>query len=173
MLVDYFAKDIGIVFCALLLGVHLGKYVFDYNGCLVISIVVTFLAFLFLLMFRTSEYKFRKHSSLVKSVKTIFNDKLTRSFLFTQLIAYIAYGIVFDLMMLILTEFIGFNASFSAIFIMICNMFGTIFSFIFSKFSKTYSVRLSAFIKYGTRAIVYLLAFFSGNSMIFIFTIIG
>jgi hypothetical protein len=51
-------------------------------------------------------------------------------------------------------------------------MLGTIFSFLFSKISKPYSVALSAFIKYGTRSIVYLIAFMSHSTIIFIFAII-
>ena len=105
-------------------------------------------------------------------MKSIFTDKLNRLFLGNEFICIISYGIVFDLMMLILTNYIHFDASYASIFIIGCNMLGTIFSFMFSKVSKGYSVGLSAFIKYGTRGIVYLIAFFSNSIIIFIFAII-
>ena len=172
MLIEYFTKDMGIILCGLLLGVSFSNYVFDYNTCLLISMISTSIACIFLFSYKSSEDKYRKNISLKKSIKSIFNDKVNRSFLCAQLVAYIAYGTVFDLMMLILTNFISFDASFAAIFIIGCNMLGTIFSFIFSKVSKTYSVALSAFIKYGTRSIIYLVAFFSHSTVIFIFAII-
>ena len=172
MLIEYFAKDIGIVLCGLLLGVSIGNYIFNYDTCLLISLVATFISCLFLFTYKSSEDEYRKNISLKKSVKSIFSEKVNRVFLFNQLVCYIAYGMIFDLMMLILTNYISFDASFAAVFIIGCNMLGTIFSFIFSKFSKEYSVALSAFIKYGTRGIIYYFAFFSHNPVVFIFTII-
>lgn len=172
MLIEYFTKDLGIVLCGLLLGHTIGNHIFNYNSCLLVSLVTTFISFLFLLSYKSSEDEYRKNISLSKSTKAIFKDKVNRVFLFNQLICYIAYGIVFDLMMLILTGYISFDASFAAIFIIGCNMLGTIFSFIFSKFSKSYSVALSAFIKYGTRAVIYFYAFTSHEPVVFIFTII-
>ena len=74
-------------------------------------------------------------------------------------------------MMLILTNYIGFEVSYASIFIIVANMFATIFSYIFSKVSKNYSVALSAFIKYGTRAIIYIIAFKINTIFMFIFTI--
>ena len=104
-------------------------------------------------------------------MKSILSSKINRVFLANQVVCYIAYGTIFDLMMLILTNYIGFEVSYASIFIIVSNMFGTIFSYIFSKISKNYSVALSAFIKYGTRAIVYIIAFKLNIPIVFIFSI--
>ncbi len=172
MLIEYFSKDIGIILCGLLLGVSFGKLIFSYNECLFISLIATIAALIFVLSYKSSEDKFRKNISFKKSFKAIFSSKLNNVYLTNQLICYIAYGIVFDLMMLILTSYIGFSASFASIFIIVSNMFGTIFSYIFSKISRSYSVKLSAFIKYGTRAIFYIIAFIINKPLVYIATII-
>lgn len=171
MLVDYFFKDIGVVACGLLFGVSLGKYVFDYNWCLIISIVAALFAFLFLIPLK-SHQKNKKSTSLKKSLNSIFSNRINRGYLIKELIGYIAYGIVFDLMMLILTNYIGFDVTFTSIFIIVSNMFGTVFSFVVSKFSKNYSVSLSAIIKYGTRSLVFFIAFLLNKNIVFIFAII-
>ena len=75
-------------------------------------------------------------------------------------------------MMLILMNYIGFDVKFTSIFIIISNMFGTLFSFLLSKFSKDYSISLSCFIKYGTRAIVFFIAFLINKNFVFIFAIV-
>ena len=171
MLVDYFFKDIGIVSCGLLIGVSLGNYVFDYDGCLIVSIISALFAFLFLMPLH-SHQRNKKSTSLMKSLKAIFNNKINRGYLIQELIGYIAYGIVFDLMMLILINYIGFNVTFTSIFIIVSNMFGTIFAFLFSKVSKKYSISLSSLIKFGTRGIVFFLAFLINKNIMFIFAII-
>ena len=42
--VEYFSKDAGIIICGLLIGISFGKYVFDYNGCLIISLISTIIS---------------------------------------------------------------------------------------------------------------------------------
>lgn len=172
LLIDYLFKDIGVVACGLLLGVSLGNYVFDYYGCLIISAICSLLSMFFLLFQKSNEENFKKSDSFIISIKEIFKSKVNSVFLSNQLLGYIAYGTIFDLMMLILTNYIGFDVAFTSIFIIVSNMFGTFFSFIFSKISKKYSVSLSAFIKYGTRGIIYLIAFLINKNIMFIFAII-
>ena len=172
MLIEYFFKDIGIILCGLLLGVSLGKYVFNYNTCLLITIITTIIPCIILFMFKSTEDKIKRPPSLLESTKSIFSSKINRVFLFNQIICYMAYGVVFDLMMLILTNYVGFSVSYASIFIIISNALGTVFSYIFSKISKNYSVALSAFIKYGTRAIIYIIAFKINTSFMFVFTLV-
>ncbi len=172
MLIEYVFKDIGIVLCGLLIGRHIGKLLFDYNSCIILSMASSIISCLFLLSYKSSEENIKKRISLSESMKSIMSSKVNRVFLINQIVCYISYGIVFDLMMLILTNFVGFEVSYAGLFIIGANMFGTFFSFLFSKISKDYSVGLSAFIKYGTRAIVYLIAFKINNAIVYIFAII-
>lgn len=172
MLIDYVFKDVGIVFCGLMIGVSLGEFVFDYNWCLIISILASLISFLLIMPYKGSEERFKKPDSLKASLKDIFYNKINRTFLCSQVVCYISYGIVFDLMMLILTNYLGFDVTFTSIFIIVSNLFGTIFSFLFSKTSSSYSVALSAVIKYGSRAIFYILAFLMNKNILFIFAII-
>ena len=171
MLIDYFFTDAGVVVCGLLLGVSIGNYIFDYNGCLVVSIVCALFGLLFLIPVN-SHQKIKKSKSFKKSIKEIFTSRINRIFLYTELFGYIAFGIVFDLMMLILTNYIGFSVTFTSIFIIVSNMLATIFSYIFSKFSNGYSISLSSLIKYGSRVVVYIIAIVFNNNLLFIFAII-
>lgn len=172
MLVEYLFKDVGVIGCGLLFGVSLGKFVFDYDWCLIITIISGLLAFLFLINLDSHQHKNVKSNTLKKSLKQIFENKINRVFFYSELFGYIAYGIIFDLVMIILTSYLNFNVTLASVFIIVSNMLGTIFSFAFSKFSKDYSVSLSAFIKYGTRILVYIIAFIINKNIMFIFAII-
>ena len=171
-LIEYFSKDIGIVLCGLLLGVSIGKFIFDYNTCLLISLISSLASCVFLIIYKEKDTHNHKPITLFNSMKEIFTSKINNIFLVNQLIINISYGIVFDLMMLILTNYIGFEVAFTSVFIIVCNMLGTIASSIFSKIGKDYSIRKSALIKFGVRSLGYLIAFLLNTRGVFIAAII-
>ena len=172
-LIEYFSKDIGIVSCGLLIGVAIGKYTFDYDTCLMLAILTSFISSILLFLYKSNEYHSKKKpSSLISSLKRLLSNKINAIFLTNQMIIYIAYGIVFDLMMLILTNYINFEVSFASVFIIVCNMFGTIFSAILSKPSKKMSITVSTLIKYGIRAFCYILAYIFGSVHLLIVAVV-
>ena len=84
----------------------------------------------------------------------------------------ISYGIVFDLIMIILTTYIGFDVAFTSVFIIVCNMLGTVLSAVFNKYSSNYSIGVSSLIKFGIRAIGYIVAFLVNTRLWFIIAIV-
>ena len=171
-IINYFGKDIGIVGCGLLMGFTIGKYVFDYNTCLLIATISAIIGLFYLVKFKSSQDLAKNPSTLFGQFKDIFSLKLNRIFLYNQLIMNISYGIVFDLIMIILTTYIGFNIAFTSVFIIVCNMLGTVASAILNKYSKNYSIGLSSVIKFGFRAISYIVAFALNTKMSFIIAIV-
>lgn len=172
-LIEYIAKDVGIISCGLLIGVSIGKYIFNYNTCLIIALVSCILSAFVLLFFNGEETHNRKEKlTLKKSFKEIFSSKLNRIFLYNQLIINISYAIVFDLMMIILTGFIKFEVSFASIFIIVCNVVANIINILINKYGKNMSIKISAIVKFGTRTLGYLIAFVLNNYIGFIIAIV-
>lgn len=171
-LVDYVSRDAGIITCGLLIGVVVGNRVFDYDSCLFLSLITCMLSGIFLLLVRSENiHNKRKGITLMKSIKRIFASKKIDWFLSSQLLVNISYGIIFDLIMLILTGYINLQISFASIFIIVCNIIGSLACLFFNKKGKNYSVKKSAWIKFGTRGITYLLAFITNNMIVFIISI--
>lgn len=170
-LIEYFGRDIGIVSCGLLIGVSLGKFVFNYDTCLLIATFTSLIPVIFLLMYDHKE-KHKKIESLKKSVKELLSNKINNVFLINQLIINISYGIVFDLMMLILTNYVSFEVSLASVFIIVCNVLGSIFAAIFNKYGKNLSIGISSIIKFGSRTLGYLIAFTMNNTISFIIAIV-
>ncbi len=75
-------------------------------------------------------------------------------------------------MMLILTGYIKFEVSFASIFIIVINLLGSIGCSYYNKHGKKYSVKKSVLIKFGSRAIAYLLAALTNNTVVFILSIV-
>lgn len=172
-LISYLAKDTGIISCGLLVGITIGNRIFDYNSCLFIAIISSLMgAFILILFNQDKYYKKRNVLPIKKALKNLYKSKINNYFLFTQLIMNISYCIVFGIMMLILTNYINFSVSVASIFIIVCNLLGSIACSLFIKHGKDLSNYASIFIKYGTRALIYLIAFLTNNIVFFVIAII-
>lgn len=171
-LINYLAKDAAIVSCGLLIGVTVGKIVFDLNSCLFISMISCILSFSFLLMFNQKNTTKKKETSILKVSKKLLSSKINKFYLFIEFVLNIPYGIIFGLMMLILTDCIGFGVSFASIFIIGCNLVGSLACSLFIKYAKKLSVRNSILIKYGSRVVTYLIAFTLNNFWSYIIAIV-
>ena len=170
-LIEYFARDIGIVSCGLLIGVTFGKYVFNYDTCLILALISSIIASIFLLVYKSNEHH-KKTINLVKSTKKLLVNKINKTYLINQLIINISYGIIFDLIMLILTDYINFNVAFTSVFIIVCNVLGSVVATILSKIGTNLSITMSSIIKFGSRSIGYVLAFVFGSIPMFIVAIV-
>lgn len=172
-LIEYIAKDIGIISCGLLIGVTIEKYIFNYNTCLIIAIISCMLSGFILLFFNGEEKHNRKEKlTLKKSFKEILSSKINRTFLYNQLIINISYAIVFDLIMIILTGYIKFEVSFASVFIIICNVAANVVNMLINKFGKKLSIKSSSIIKFGIRTLGYIVAFVLNDITGFIIAIV-
>ncbi len=174
-LVDYIARDIGIIGCGILLGISIHNIpLLTYQGCLIIALIANTLSGLFLLFFKANEKISQEHGALLKSFKNILKDKTNRIYLISVLFIDISYGIIFDLMMLILTgeSYINFEVSIASIFIIVCNFLGSVFCSMFNKFSKKISFNLGIFIKFGTRLLTFIIAYLTEDINAFIISIV-
>ena len=143
-LINYLGKDAGVISCGLLIGL------FDQD----------------------KYYKKNKDLPIKKAIKNFYKSKINNYFLFTQLIMNISYGIGFGLVMLVLTNYINFSVSIASLFIIICNLVGSFACSLFIKHGKNLSTNASILIKYGSRVLVYLLAFLTNNVVFFIIAIV-
>ena len=174
-LVDYIARDIGIIGCGILLGISIHNIpLLTYQGCLIIALIANTLSGLFLIFFKVNEKISQEHGALLKSFKNILKDKTNRIYLISVLFIDISYGIIFDLMMLILTgeSYINFEVSIASIFIIVCNFLGSVFCSMFNKFSKKISFNLGIFIKFGTRLLTFIIAYITEDINAFIISIV-
>lgn len=173
VLVSYFSKDIAVIFCGLMLGVTLGKVAFDYNTCLFLSLIFTLISGIILLLYEEDKVtKKRNVLPLKKAFKNLIKNKNINFYLIGQFISEVGYSIVFGMMMLLLTNFLGFNVSVASIFIIVCNLLGSITCSLLNKVSGKWSSKLCTFIKYSSRSFMYILAYLSGSVTMFIIAII-
>lgn len=172
-LINYIAKDAGVIVCGLLIGVTVGNIIFDYNSCLFLAMISTILSILFLMLFNGNKtYNKRNVLPLKKALKNLIKSRVNNYFLFSQFIMNISYGMVFGLVMIILTNYIGFSVSIASIFIIVCNLIGSYTCSLFNRYGDNLSFKASTLIKYGSRALAYLIAFLMPNALSFVVAMI-
>lgn len=172
-LINYLGKDAGVIVCGLLIGVTVGNIVFDYNSCLFLAMISTLLSVIFLILFNEKKtYKKRNVLPLKKALKNLIKSRVNNYFLFTQFIMNISYGMIFGLVMIILTNYIGFSVSIASIFIIVCNLVGSFACSLFNRYGDNLTFKISTLIKYGSRVISYLIAFFMPNVLSFVIAMI-
>jgi len=173
VLINYFAKDFAVIFGGIMLGVSIGKIVFNYQTCLFLTLMATVSSAIVLLLFEeVKEVKKKNILSTKKAFKNLFKSKITNMYLTGQFITEISYGIVFGMMMLLLTDYLKFNVSIASIFVIVCNLLGSIVSSILAKYGNKLSIKMSTMIKYGSRSIMYFVAFLSNSIIVYILTIV-
>lgn len=172
-LINYLGKDAGVIVCGLLIGVTVGNIIFDYNSCLFLAMISTLLSIIFLILFNENKtYKKRNVLPLKKALKNLIKSRVNNYFLFTQFIMNISYGMIFGLVMIILTNYIGFSVSIASIFIIVCNLIGSFACSLFNRYGDNLTFKISTLIKYGSRVISYLIAFFMPNALSFVIAMI-
>lgn len=170
-LIEYITRDTGIILFGFLIGKYIGNYLINYNSCIFISFITSLLSFIFLLFHKSNKKKI-KYESYIYTLKKIFKYKSNYVFFIEQLFVNISYGVVFDLVILMLTNYIGLNISITSLLIIVSNMIGSVMCFYLSKRSEKISVELSSLIKFGTRALMYYIAYISNKKIIYILAII-
>lgn len=170
-LIDYIAKDTGIISCGLLVGISVGKIIFDYNSCLFLSLISCLLSGLFLVLYKQPKLNKKENTNLKESFIKILKSKTNIVFLIEQVFVNISYGIVFDLLLLILTSYIKLEVSFASIFIIVSNIFGSISCTYFNKITNKISVNTANIIKFGSRFLGYLVAALTNNIYIYLLSI--
>ncbi len=166
--VEYFSMDIGIIFCGFLLGL----FAFNYDHCLLLSLISSILSLIILNFYNNNSFlRHKDNNSLKVAIKNILSIKSNKLFLLSSFFAKISYGIVFDLMIIILINNLYFDDLSSSIYIIINNMIGNFLCLFLNKINNKITINNGILIKFGTRVIFYLFAFIFNKKLVFILSI--
>jgi hypothetical protein len=164
-------NKLGFLVAAIILGKVIFNRVIDYNFCLLMSVIFTFLAFL-VLMSVSLDVKKREVFNVRNTIKYFQNNKIYYVFLMTNLLTNMIWSSILGMPMLTLTKnlnFSSFNASVMILSLGIMSNFLAMFIIKCFKFKNDY---INLFIKYGTRIILYIIVFLTKSEFIYLITIV-
>lgn len=163
-LVEYLFRDIGILIGGILIGKTIAGIVFNYNLCLVISILFLILAGITVLHIKRTVVE-EKTTNIKQSFKYIVKEKILRNYLWYDLISNIAMNTGLGLKMLMLTNLIGFSDGGATNYLLLVGLVADLIGILALKYFTPKNDYLTLTIKFGIRMWLYFIAFLSNNLM--------
>lgn len=170
--VESIASKLGFFLVSFLLGKSFGSFLVDYNACFLFSIIFLFFSFMIFLNISVSQEKIKetKEANLNEAFHYFNNHKILYLSLLISFVGNIAWSIITSLKMLTLTEILGFDTKGASYFILILGILTNILALVIVKYFNCKNDYIAVFLKYGSRSILYLGIFLTGDQCILLVT---
>ena len=165
-LVEYTGRDLGVLVGGFVIGKKILGIVFNYNLCLLISTVFSFIALIILFNVKIGNVEIKTSEEGI--LKYIFKSDFRATYITYYLISQIAYSTALGLKMLTLTNYLNFSDSIATKYILIMGIFADILGIVALKFLTPKNDYVTITIKFGIRFLCYFLAFLSNSIIIVI-----
>lgn len=165
-LVEYTGRDLGVLIGGFVIEKTILGIVFNYNLCLLISIIFSIVSLIILLNVKIENVETKTSNQNI--FKYTFTNKLRTTYLLYYLVGQIAYFTALGLKMLTLTNYLNFTDSGATKYFLIIGIFADIIGIVALKFLTPKNDYITITIKFGIRLIGYALAFFSNNIIVVI-----
>lgn len=165
-LVEYTGRDLGVLIGGFAIGKTILRIVFNYNLCLLISILFSIISLIILFNIKIDSIETSNSSDNI--FKYIFTNKFRMTYIIYYLVGQIAYSTALGLKMLTLTNYLGFTDSGATKYFLIIGILADIIGIVALKFLTPKNDYITITIKFGIRFLGYTLAFLSNNIIVVI-----
>ena len=160
-LVEYVGRDLGVLIGGFVIGKTILGVLFNYNFCLLISIIFSIISLLILFNVKIENVETKKLGQNI--FKYIFTNRFRTTYIVYHFIGQIAYATALGLKMLTLTNYLNFSDSLATKYFLIIGILADIIGILALKFFTPKNDYITITIKFGIRFLGYILAFLSNN----------
>ncbi len=171
-LVESLSNKLGFLIVSILLGKTLFSMTIDYNSCLILSLLFTFVGFIVLLCTHVETKKEEQQLKIKEAVKYFNKNKVFYLYFVVSIVGSICWGTVLGMPMLTLTENLHFSSMTASFIILGMGIISNLLSMVVVKYLNFKNDYINLFFKYGARGIFYFLTLITGNPLFLIMTII-
>lgn len=169
---DYFSVLLG----GFLVGKEILEIVFNYNTIVFLSFVCIVISFLILLTIPFGKYLSdedkKEYNLLTKLVQNLNKDKISLNYLLFVLVGNISYYGILGLKTTLFTNDLGFSLQSFSVFSVVVGIIAVfIGTLILEKFTFKNNY-INAFIKYGFRAVLFIIAIILSNNSVYFITLL-
>ena len=130
----------------------------DYNSCLFLSVLFSFLSFFVLLSLSITSNQ-EEYFDLKKTVHYFNKNKVLYHFLFTNLLADIIWSSILGMPLLLLINTLHFSSTVASYLLLGLGILSSILSMLIVKYFRFSNDHINLFIKFGFRIFLYLCVF--------------
>lgn len=171
--VESFFDKMGFLLGSILIGKTVLGGVIDYNACLVMCLVFTFVSFIILSSVKIKNIKDKDTQMKAgKAIKYFRKNKIFLFFLGHNMLGSVIWATVVGMPLLLLTRRLGFMDTDASFLVLGLGVVSTVMSMIVVKYLRFKNDHINMIFKFGIRVILYTLTFITGNPYILIATII-
>lgn len=170
--VESLFSKLGFLFAAMLLGKHLFSKVMDYNFCLFLAVVFSFLALLVLISISIVTQEKKTHFELKETFLYFHKNKIFYFFLFVNFLGDMVWGAILGMPMLLLTTRFSFSSNFASYFILGLGILSNVLAMLIVKYFRFQNDQYNLFFKFGLRVVLYFLVWITNNEWVLFGTLV-
>lgn len=163
-LVEYWARDIGVLIGGLMFGRSLFGLNVDYNACLIISLVFLAGAIVAMGSLKVRRLAVRdtapRHDSIVKY---ILRSRIQTCYMIYAFLAAASFATALSLKMLILTNYLNFSTSTATNYLIIVGLLSDVVGVLALKYFTPKNDYLTLTLKFGMRLLAYVIAILAND----------
>ncbi len=166
------ANKIGFLLVSILIGKTIAGTIIDYNICLLLSNIFSFIAFIIIINLNLNSNAKNENLDLKKAINYFNNHKSLYLYLFVCMLGGIAWSSILGMPLLSLTQKLGFNPQNASFFVLGMGIISNLAAIIIVKYLRHKNDHINLIFKFGIRVLLYLLIFLINNKEIMIITFI-
>jgi hypothetical protein len=170
--VESLFDKLGFLLVSIILGKTIFNRIIDYNFCLLLSVIFTFLSFLVLNSIQIARTKENEIFDLKKTFNYFNKNKTLYLFLLSNMLSSAIWSTILGMPMLTLTKTLGFTSKGASFTILGLGILSNFLAMITIKYIRFKNDQINLFIKFGTRIILYILVFITNNTFLYLIVII-
>ena len=170
--VESLSSKFGFLCVSYLLGKIFFNRVFNYNTCLWLAIIFSFLAFIVLVFIKFLNSKKNSSLNIKETIKYFNNNKSIYLYFVHNLMGSLIWSTILGMPLLVLTTKLNFSSNIASYMILGLGIISNFLSMLIVKKLRFKNDHLNIFFKYGMRIVLYFLVLMTNKMTIFLLTII-
>lgn len=167
--VESLGNKIGFLVASIIIGKHVGNILFNYNMCLLLSIIFITFSLLVLINIRTNIIKDDKEIDLFKFINYFKKNKVLILFVVVSVFCSLTYSSITGMTLISLTKKVGLTTRLASFIVLALGLLTNILAIIIVKYFRSKNDHVNLFFKYGIRmCLFFLLIFFNSQKMLLI-----
>ncbi len=162
-LVEYLFCDVGILVGGILIGHHLGSWLFDYNGCLLVAAAFLVVAIIIMYRLEVELIETRSPAQPLPVVRMVMRNRVQQVYMVYNFLSSVSFQAAVGLKMLVLTNIFEFTPSVATNTLLVVGLVADVLGIFALKYFTPRNDYVTISLKFGLRLIAFMIAALTSN----------
>ncbi len=162
-LVEYLFRDLGILVGGVLIGHHLGNWLFDYNGCLLVAAAFLVVSIIIMYQLEVELTQSRSPAKPLPVVKIAMRNRVQQVYMVYNFLSSVSFQAAVGLKMLVLTNIFDFTPSVATNCLLVVGLIADMIGIFALKYFTPRNDYVTITLKFGLRLVAFTVAVLTDN----------